>query len=54
MIKAIGAAHAVIRAKKRRDAPAHVTVEIKKRRRAQRQGKEARTADKSEVRGARP
>lgn len=54
MIKAIGAAHAVIRAKKRRDAPAPVTVETKKRRRAQHQDKEARPAEKLDARGARP
>lgn len=54
MIKAIAAAHTVVRAKKRGHETAHVTVEIKKRRRAQHQGKEARPGDKTDARGARP
>lgn len=54
MINAISAAHAVIRAKKRRDEPANVTVEVKKRRRVQQDGREARTDDKPDARGSLP
>lgn len=54
MIKAIGAAHAVIRAKKRRDEPANVTVEVKRRRHMQQDGREARPDDKPDARGSRP
>jgi len=54
MIKAISAAHAIIRAKERRDTPANVTVEVKKRRRVQQDGRKPRTDDKPDTRGSRP
>lgn len=54
MFRAIAAAHAVVLAKKRGHESAHVTVEIKKRRCAQQQGKAARPGDKPAARGSRP